>query len=248
MAIITTSGLITNIRGSIGGTTFQRSGGGLSARNKPISVGRGTTAQLTVRHINAQLNFSWTNLLQSQRDVWSSFAVFNNGQGITNTGRKSANTGKTQFFAVNMWCLQYSKPIVVTPQFVPPEQAFIPCPPLFIESDNLMNYVGNLDTTQQILVTRISLPQSLSTLTANTGFRTLIFNQIDGDEQDWASAYVKVYGIPLVGQKKYWISLQVVNYVTGAISPITKQLVLFTAITPTEGIGFMVIGTTFIVD
>lgn len=247
MAIIELGGFVTNIRGSIGGTTFQKSGGGLVARNKPRSTGRGTQSQLTVRHINAQMNNAWTNFTQSQRDVWASFAVFNNGQGKTNRGRKSANTGKTQFLAVNMWCLQYGKPIVVTPQFVPPEQAFIPAPPLFTETDNMMNYVGSLDTTQQILVTRISLPQSLSTLTANTGFRTLVYDQIDGDEQDWAAAYVKVYGIPLVGQKKYWISLQVVNYITGAISPITKQLVLFTAITPTEGIGFMIIGDTFIV-
>ncbi len=247
MAIIKTSGLINDIRGSINGSTFQRSASGLVMRSKPTSVGQGTNSQLNVRNLNAQLNYSWSNLTDAQRAVWASFANFTNGIGKTNNAVNSANTGKTQFFAVNFWLLQYNKPILVTPIFTTPEAAFTPCPPFFTESNILTNYVGNLDTTQQLLVTRVSLPQQLATRTANTGFRTLVYIQVDGDTQSWFDAYEAVYGIqPIVGYK-YWISLQVVNFVTGAISPETRQLVLYAS--PTDiGIGTMIIGSTFIVD
>jgi hypothetical protein len=245
MAIIKTSGLISDIKGSINGSTFQRSAAGLTMRSKPTSVGRGSNAQLNVRNLNGQLNFAWSNLTDSQRTQWSSFANFTNGIGKTNQRNNSANTGKTQFFAVNFWLLQYGKPILSVPTFVVPEASFTPCPPLFTESETLQDYVGSLDTTQQILVTRVSLPQSLSTNTANTGFRTLVYSQVDGNTQSWFDAYEAVYGIQPKINYKYWISLQVVNFVTGAISPETKQLVLYTGIPP--GIGTMEIESTFVV-
>lgn len=248
MASIKTSGLISDIRGSINGSTFQRSASGLTMRNKPRSVGNGTQPQNLIRQYNAQLNFAWENLTDSQRKTWASFSVFTNGQGKTNRQKNSANTGKTQFFAVNMWLLQYGKTIIESPTFSLPLEAVIPCPPLFTESETLMNYVGDLDTSQEILVTRVSLPHSLSTNTANKGFRTLVYDQIDGDTQDWAQAYLDTFGIELIVNKKYWISLQVVNFVTGAISPISKQLVLYTGVTPATGVGAMEIGSTFIVS
>ncbi len=246
MALVTLSGLVSNIKGSVNGTTFQRSASGLTMRNKPTTVGRGTNAQFNIRNINAQLNYAWSNLTDAQRQVWASFSVFINGTGKTNRQNLSANTGKTQFFAVNFWLLQYGKSILNAPSFVTPEAALIPCPPYFTESDNMMNYVGSLDTTQQILVTRISLPQNLPTKTANTGYRTLVYEQVNGDQQDWANAYLNTFGINLIPNKKYWVSLQVVNFVTGAISPITNALVLYLG-PPPPGIGSMIIESTFIV-
>ncbi len=246
MAVIKLSGLVSDIKGSVNGTTFQKGNGGLIMRSKPSSVGAGTNSQFNIRNINAQLNFAWQNLTDAQRTVWASFATFTNGAGITNQRNTSANTGKTQFFAVNFWCLQYGKALVIAPTFTTAESAVIPCPPLFTQSSVLTDYVGTLDTTQQILVTRVSLPQQLATNTANTGFRTLVYAQVDGDTQSWFAAYEAIYGFPPKLNYKYWISLQVINYITGAISPETKQLVLYTA--PVAiGIGVMVVGSTFIV-
>ena len=246
MAVVKLSGLVNDIRGSVNGTTFQKGNGGLIMRSKPSSVGAGTNSQLNIRNINAQLNYAWQNLTDAQRTVWASFATFTNGAGITNQSKTSANTGKTQFFAVNFWCLQYGKALVIAPTFTVPEQSFTICPPLFTSSSVLTDYVGALDTTQQILVTRVSLPQQLATNTANTGFRTLVYSQVDGSTQSWFAAYEAIYGFPPKLNYKYWISLQVVNFITGAISPESRQLVLYTP-APAIGIGVMVVGSTFIV-
>lgn len=247
MAVITTSGLVSDIRGSIAGNTFQRSAGGLTVRKKPMPVGRGSNQQLAQRSIIAQLNFLWNNLSDADRQVWSSFAIFNNGASKTNRQRSTANNGKTQFFAVNSWLLIYGKPYIPTPTIVTPPAQPVPCPPFYNISANLGVSSYDLDTTREILVVQVSLPQSPSTVTANTGFRTLVYTMVDGTIQDWSAAYLSTFGVPLTFGKRYWIQLIVVDFVSGAISPKGKHLVLYD-IPPSGGIGSMIIGSTFFVS
>lgn len=229
MAQVKLSGLVTSIKGSIGGTTFQSSGAGLTARNKPLPLKSKSNAQTTVRVLQAQLNTAWGDLTDAQRQTWASFSEFTNGSGKTHKRNNSANTGKMQFITVNFWLLQYGKSIITTPSFALPLNPVIPCPPLYNESDNLMNYDGTLDTSSQILVTRVSLPQSLSTKTANTGFRTLVYTQVNGSSQNWAAAYLATFGVSLVLGKKYWIEYRVVDFLTGAISAAARKLVKYVA-------------------
>jgi Mycoplasma protein of unknown function, DUF285 len=241
MAIISLSGLINSIKGSVNGSTFQRSASGLILRNKPKSVGKGTNAQATVRNIQGQLNTAWRGLGDTNRLIWATFASFANGSNVTNKGNRSANTGKMQFIAVNFWLLQYGKSVLSLPTVGATETSFIPCPPDYTTTSNLMNYDGTLDTTEQILVTRVSLPQSNSTNTANTGMRTLVYTQVDGSQQNWASAYYATYGILPPYNYKYWIELQVVNFITGAISAPARRLVSYVPSTTALG---LVVDTT----
>jgi len=245
MAIITPSALISNIKGKIGGTVFQGSTQGISMRNKPTKLGVGSQSQQRIRQINAQLNYSWSTMTNDQRNVWSAFNTFVNGVGKSANQKITANSGRMQFMSVNFFCLLYGKSIIIAPTFTTPESINVPCPPLFTSSDTLMDYTVNLDTTTQILVTRVSLPQSNPTKTTNTGYRTLVYDQIDGLSQDWSDAYQKTFGINLIPGKYYWVSLQVVNFITGTVSPVAQQLVLLNA---SGGIGSMIIGSTFIVS
>jgi len=244
MAIITPSALVSNIRGKINGSVFQGSTQGILMRNKPTKLGQGSQSQQNVRHINAQLNFAWTSFTNAERAVWQAFADYVNGIGITKRGKRSSNTGKLHFMAINFYCKLYGKPIITAPTFTTPPSIAIPCPPLFTQSPTLMNSTYSLDTTQEILITKISLPQSNPTRTTNTGFRTLVYTQVDGDTQDWATAYQNQYGISLIMEKYYWVSLQVVNFINGTISPEARQLIWLHQGT---GIGSMAIGSTFIV-
>lgn len=246
MALIITSGLISHIKGSVAGSTFQRSASGLTMRKKPLPVGRGTNSQQGQRNIIAQLNVAWNQLTDAQRLQWSSFANYTNGTGKTNKQNTSANTGKTQFVAVNSWLLLYGKNLLEVPTLVPPEAALPPLYNAAYESGNLGKTVGSLDTTTQILVVQVSLPQSVGTVTNNTGFRTMVYNMVDGDTQNWTAEYQATYGVPLTYGQKYWVQTLVVNFITGAISAKSKALITF--INPaTGGIGTMIIESTFIV-
>jgi len=246
MAIVTLSGLVSHIKGSIAGSTFQRSASGLTMRKKPIPVGRGTNAQINQRNIIAQLNFAWNNLTNAQRLSWASFSNYTNGIGKTNRQNNSANTGKTQFIAVNSWLLIYGKGVIFSPTIGPPLLQSVPCPPYYTISSNLGTTSASLDTTQEILVVQVSLPQSVGTNTNNTGFRTLVYTMVDGTTQDWSAAYLATFGVPLTIGSRYWIQLQVVNFITGAISPKAKALVLYATPTPL-GIGSGAIGSSLIV-
>lgn len=238
MAVITLSGLISSIKGSVNGSTFQRSAAGTIVRNKPKSVGKGSFAQRNVRSITSTLNGAWRDLTDSQRNAWAYMSSFANGSNLTTKGNRSANTGKMQFLAVNFFLLQYGKSIVTDPSIGSTEAAFLPCPSDYQSSSNLMNYTGVLDTTEQVLITKVSLPQSNSTNTANTGMRTLVYSQVDGSQQDWSQAYFDTYGIVPPWNYKYWIELQVVNFVTGALSAPSRRLISYTA--PSTALGLVV--------
>ncbi|MES2394990.1 MAG: hypothetical protein V4549_03265 [Bacteroidota bacterium] len=246
MAIITPGANISDIRGSIGGTNFKRSTQGISMTNKVIRKKNNSQSQNNIQQINARLNYAWSSLTDAQRNNWAQFSNFVNSIGLTKKGKKSSNTGKMQFLAVNFYCLLYKKDIIVTPTFTDPEPPVIPCPPDFITSTTLMNYTGTIDNTTQLLITKISLPQSNTTKTTNTGYRTLIYPQISGDTQDWSTSYFNQYGINLIPGKAYWVSLQVLNFITGIFSPVSQQLIKYTPIL--TGLGYFALDSTFILS
>ena len=246
MAIIQTSALITHIKGSIAGTTFQRGQAGLIARKKPIQVRSATSMQNVQRLIIARLNNEWLNLNDLQRATWASFANYINGIGKTNRQNFSGQTGKTQFVAVNSWLLIYGKPLLVIPSFLPALPIIQPFFNSFFESNNLGKTVQSFDPTQQILVTQLSLAQSNGTYKSNTGYRTLIYTPVSGTVQNWLSEYINYFGVPLVYGKKYWVKLKVVNFVTGQMSADSEALIRYVN-TLSGGIGLMGFGFNFII-
>lgn len=242
MAIVSLSGLISDIRGSVSGSTFQQSGAGLTMRKKPLPIGQSTNRQYLIRARQGQLNRAWLTLSDEQRLAWTAFSNYVNGIGKSSKGNSTTNAGKVHFITVNFKLLSYGKSIVTDPVFDVPEKTFIPCPPDYNVSSNLMNTSESLDTSTQVLVTKVSAPQSLATYTNNTGFRLLTYNQQNGYQQDWAAAYEETWGVPLKFNYKYWISYQAVNFMKGTQGPETRQLVFYREAT---GIGVWVIGSTF---
>jgi len=75
MALVKLGGGVTDIRGSIGGTTFSRCAGGnyMRARTKPVNPR--SPLQVTRRANIAHLTKYWSNkLTQQQRDDWIAYA------------------------------------------------------------------------------------------------------------------------------------------------------------------------------
>lgn len=75
MALIKTGGGISEIRGSIGGTTFSRSRYGATARNRSIPVQPNSTRQLAARQVFASLLEAWNGLDADQRTNWNTYAA-----------------------------------------------------------------------------------------------------------------------------------------------------------------------------
>lgn len=76
MARIKYSGLISDISGSLAGTTFQRGYFGQVLRKKPIPCNRQTAAQLNVRSIMQTVQQSWHALTPLQKSQWNRFIAY----------------------------------------------------------------------------------------------------------------------------------------------------------------------------
>jgi len=103
MARIKLGPAITDIAGSIGGTTIQRNRFGLTIRAKPLPLKSETPAQYNVRQKIAYLQYSWQRLSDAQRLQWDRFLDFS-GQTIRRD-RSIKLSGQALFIKYNLYRL-----------------------------------------------------------------------------------------------------------------------------------------------
>ncbi len=123
MASIQLSALVTDITGSIGGTTFSRNRSGLTAKAK-LTGKRSTTAkqQIQLQNNNA-LRQQWELLTLSQKQVWNDYATINTK--TNRYGRTKSLTGFNWFLSVNnAYYYVHGTYVAVPPAFAYP--AFLP--------------------------------------------------------------------------------------------------------------------------
>lgn len=113
MARLKLGAFITDINGSLGGQTFQKSGSGLTLRNKPNNCDQQSQAQLQQRSIMLAVQNAWRALSDSQRSAWH----FNIETFAARSSKDYSNsiTGRELFLRWN--CLLHSAgyAIVQTP-------------------------------------------------------------------------------------------------------------------------------------
>jgi hypothetical protein len=75
MARIIYSGLVTSIRGSIGGTTFQNNAYGFTIKNKASMIRPNSIDQEVRKIIFSSAVKNWSTMSQTGRDNWNTFAA-----------------------------------------------------------------------------------------------------------------------------------------------------------------------------
>jgi hypothetical protein len=78
MARITYGSLVTDIAGSIGGSTFQRSQYGNTLRNKPNPTRSTSPAQLLIRQYMKKAHDAWLDMTPAERLQWQQFTTYSN--------------------------------------------------------------------------------------------------------------------------------------------------------------------------
>lgn len=115
MAIITTSGLISEIHGKIGGIRFQRSKSGIIVSSNSYPANKNSNLQNISRVISSNLLNAWTNLSDSQRLLWHQFIQY---MPVHQKDNKSLFLSDQQtFIKFNSYRLHYSLPILISPKF-----------------------------------------------------------------------------------------------------------------------------------
>jgi hypothetical protein len=83
MARLKFGALVSQISGSIGGNTIQKSSFGNSIRSKPLPLRSAKSLQLIRRSWMSEIQNAWSNLSEQQRNLWRQFVAYS-GQKINN--------------------------------------------------------------------------------------------------------------------------------------------------------------------
>jgi hypothetical protein len=113
MARIIYGSIITDIKGSIGGLTFQKNGSGTIARLKPRKNKTNTQKQRDQQPRLKQVQKEWNELTLVNKILWNDFAAVNNKIGLD--GQEKKLTGYQWFLSINENRLLFEDSILLVP-------------------------------------------------------------------------------------------------------------------------------------
>lgn len=123
MALIRSS-LLSDISGSIGGTTYSRARGGAYARNRTVPINPRTALQEANRDLFAATSTFWSSLTSEQLQAWNLTA---HAFPLTNRLGETYNpSGRQLFMSCNRNLALIDLPFIVD---APPPEALPPTPP-----------------------------------------------------------------------------------------------------------------------
>ena len=103
--------ILGELKGSIGGNTFQGSRYGQVVRQRVIPVDPATPRQAVLRQHLAEVNVSWKSILQGFRNGWISYAA--NTPWTNRFGDEVFLTGRLQYIRSNVFNLAAGEPISI---------------------------------------------------------------------------------------------------------------------------------------
>lgn len=202
MARITYSGFVTDIRGSIGGTTFQRNASGYTVKNKPNIVRLQSDLQLVQRRRFDRIVRGWLEITQAQRDSWNAFAISHPTPSKHNPS--SMLTGYQYFLKFNMIYTQCILNYMPEPLVTEPTIPIIT--PTLKTNGTLLNLNLVPASTAIYIFGNIYLSPPMK---ATSGYRQDATRTVGGNgfyntEFDYASSYIDHFGkLPEVGDRVF---------------------------------------------
>lgn len=116
MALVEYGSIITDIRGSIGGLTFQHTKSGKIARLKPSPFKHQNQSQQDKHKIVTSAVAQWHDLTLSEKLSWNAYADVN--QREDRFGRMRSLTGFNWFYSINYNRLALGETFVKTPRLI----------------------------------------------------------------------------------------------------------------------------------
>jgi hypothetical protein len=198
MARVQYGGLITDLSGSVGGATFQKSLYGNTLRTKPIPLRPAHPAQTVIRSYMTQLHAAWASLSSAERKQWNQFINFS-GQTI-NRDSGVTLTGHDLFLKYNMFRLMAGFSIMTVPVYqTMPVTTGTPSlirHPVSIE----LVYGQAVDPATLWFIFKISSARSASQAFSKQGIRYMNFVPVTGTQIYFKTLYEATFGvIPAIG-------------------------------------------------
>jgi len=117
MALIRTSGLISDMKGKIGGGILQGSQNGLILKANVKNVRSSTILSGTIKNLFAKISFGWSNLTDNQRNIWETYSKYNPRKA----GKFSPRfmNGRELYFFLNQYYYPEQEALASAPIFTP---------------------------------------------------------------------------------------------------------------------------------
>lgn len=248
MALIQTSAIISSIKGSIGGVTFSNVRGGIAAKKRLIGKKSINSKQLTALNTSKISNGTWKSMGFGIKEQWNDFAsayTFTDRFGVT-----KELTGFNWFKTINTTRVFFNQSVIS----IPPTYEVADAIPVFYVSMSSTSIVIDWstpinDTLIDIMV-YASAP-SRSQAQYNRGkYSLLTLGSIDYSNSfditaAWELAtglvYADIAATGLFNINVLIVPVSKLSYITGVAQSSTSQV-------PRSGIGWMQVGSTFIVS
>lgn len=193
MARIKPSALVSDIRGKIGGSVFQRASSGLVVRAKSTPVNKRTATQNISRNIAFLTANAWLQLSAADRDQWVNYVQYNPVN--QRNSRELFVSGQQAFLKFNNYRLQYSLPILTVPQF---SKCDLTPVDLTLSRVGMMLRISSsrpLVAANEFIILFITVRMSPAINNPGNRYKLIKFVTTNGVNFNVASEYVDVYGI-----------------------------------------------------
>lgn len=201
MARIKLGAIISDLSGSIAGTTFQKNAFGITARAKPKNSYAGTLNQSAVQRAMAQSQFFWHNMSDEQRLAFDRFSSFRPQYAKHN--KNSLLGGYQLFMKYSLLALLAGDLPQFTIKFVSPSISPTSCVLRRYGAQFSFDIGVNIQDTQTIILAKFSRPYNNNNFIPPTGLRAcrVNYSNIAGAENFVDYSYVEKFGaLPSVGQ------------------------------------------------
>lgn len=196
MARIQYGQLVSDISGSIGSATFQKSLYGNTLRTKPTGHKSSSAVQQTRQNIMLQCQYAWQALTPAQRKQWDQFIAFS-CQSI-NRDRTILTTGHALFIKYNFQRLLYNLSVLTVPAYI--------SSPLWPSLQYLLIVGGNpwfrfsimLDGASFIPSLSVSPVRKASQSFSKSGLRFLFDPSISDHDLRFTTQYYNIFGRNLI--------------------------------------------------
>ena len=193
MARVKFSGLISDISGSVGGSTFQKSIYGSTLRNKPLPIHKRTPSQEVIRGYLQQLHAAWRSLTSSQRVQWNQFINFSN-----QTIRRDSGvllTGHDLFLKYNLAKLMIGDSILTVPTYVSMPEVPIEAGDIGVDPVAMgWELSGPYDENSVFFLLKLSTPRLSSRSFSPCGLRWIPCDYNGGAAIELYPAYPDIFG------------------------------------------------------
>lgn len=221
MALIRTSTLISDIRGSVGGVVFQNNGAGLIVRNKTSGKNRETKAQILQRNVIYYVQQQWSFLSDIQQAGFNSLVKLAQVKQSNIIGRLI--NGQQLFVKVNSLLSRYGVSIIENTYLRSLNVENFTIEIERGEEGLIVNMNRELIIIDELLVLKMSRVINGSVNNDSGSLKMIVFEQVDVNGWNITSEVVEVFGVmPGIGDMIF-VEYFIVGKRTALISSKRKE-------------------------